>query len=148
MHEVSRTCTSSRLLRPSRRSWSARALAAVALAMTWPSLLAADGAMSLIMIEDPGCPYCKRWDEEVREAYLASHEGRIAPLRRYKRSDPAVTHFKDVVYSPTFILVRDGAEIDRIVGYPGADFFWAMLVQLLAKAGNAATVTSRDGASR
>ena len=49
--------------------------------------------VELIMVEDPGCPYCARWDEEVGEAYAASAEGRFAPLVRRRRMDPEVQKF-------------------------------------------------------
>lgn len=91
--------------------------------------------VELIMVEDPGCPYCARWDEEVGVAYVASPEGRFAPLVRRRRNDPEVQKFGKIIYSPTFILVRDGVEVGRIVGYPGADFFWGLLEGLLREAG-------------
>lgn len=89
----------------------------------------------LIMFEDPGCPYCARWEQEVGIAYAASAEGRFAPLVRRHRGHPDVSRFKDIIYSPTFIIARDGVEIGRIVGYPGPDFFWGLLGKLLARAG-------------
>lgn len=95
----------------------------------------ASPVVRLIMVEDPGCPYCALWDEEVGIAYAASAEGRFAPLVRHRRNDPEVRKLGKVVYSPTFILVRDGVELGRIVGYPGADFFWGLLEGLLKKAG-------------
>jgi hypothetical protein len=91
--------------------------------------------VKLIMIEDPGCPYCLLWTREVGTAYAASAEGRFAPLVRRYRGHPDVASFANVVYSPTFIVVREGVEIGRIVGYPGADFFWGLLGQILSRAG-------------
>jgi hypothetical protein len=38
-------------------------------------------------------------------------------------------------FTPTFILVVDGRETGRIEGYPGEDFFWGLLGQMLAQAG-------------
>jgi hypothetical protein len=38
-----------------------------------------------------------------------------------------------VSFSPTFVLVEQGREIGRITGYPGADFFWGMLAELIQK---------------
>ncbi len=35
--------------------------------------------------------------------------------------------------SPTFILIDGGREIGRIVGYPGADFFWGLVAELIAR---------------
>jgi hypothetical protein len=97
----------------------------------------AEPALRLIMIEAPGCPYCRRWDREVRDAYLASEEGRRAPLQRLMMGSPQAGRFERVTWSPTFILLRGETEVGRIIGYPGADFFWALLGELLAKAGPA-----------
>jgi hypothetical protein len=38
-----------------------------------------------------------------------------------------------ITASPTFVLIDDGREVGRITGYPGADFFWGMLAELIAK---------------
>ena len=89
----------------------------------------------LIMVELAGCPYCARWDREIGISYGASPEGRFAPLVRLPRNHPALSAFADSIYSPTFIVVQDGVEIGRIVGYPGADFFWGLLDRILAQAG-------------
>lgn len=89
----------------------------------------------LLLIHDPGCPYCARWDEEVRPGYERSPEGRFAPLVRRLRNHPDVAAFPGVVYSPTFIVLRDGREVGRIIGYPGADFFWAQIDEILLKVG-------------
>ncbi len=107
-----------------------------------PTVMAAGTAPSgtasgvqLIMIEDRGCPYCARWNEEVGGAYAASAEGLFAPLVRRPRNHPDVKKFANIIYSPTFIVVRGGVELGRITGYPGADFFWGMLDQILRPAG-------------
>ncbi len=89
----------------------------------------------LLMIEDPGCPYCARWHREVGTAYAASAEGKFAPLVRRHRNAADIINFRNIVFSPTFIIVRDGVEIDRIVGYPGPDFFWGLLGRILERAG-------------
>lgn len=91
--------------------------------------------IELVMVADPGCPYCARWEEEVGVAYAASAEGHFAPLVRRQRDDPEVKRLGNIIYSPTFILLRDGVEIGRIVGYPGPDFFWGLLEKLLKQAG-------------
>ena len=41
------------------------------------------------------------------------------------------TFTKRINFTPTFILVNDGAELGRIEGYLGEDFFWALLGMLL-----------------
>jgi hypothetical protein len=37
------------------------------------------------------------------------------------------------IFTPTFVLVEDGREIARLRGYPGDQFFWALVDEMLAK---------------
>jgi len=90
---------------------------------------------ALLLIEDHGCPYCARWDREVREAYQNSPEGRFAPLVRRFRGAADVSFVPNVIYSPTFVVLVEGKEAGRIIGYQSADFFWAELDAILARAG-------------
>lgn len=88
------------------------------------------------MFERDGCHWCKAWDEEVGEIYRKTPAGKIAPLRRVNLHDkiPEDLHFlKRFTFSPTFIVVDAGAEIGRIIGYPGEDFFWGQLQIILEK---------------
>lgn len=107
------------------------ALTAILLA-TCPAVYAAE----LIMLEEYGCPWCERWDEEVGVIYHKTPEGRRAPLRRvdiHERLPADIRFLSKGGYTPTFILVDDGREIGRIRGYPGEDFFWGLLGQLLKR---------------
>lgn len=110
-------------------------LVAATLVSSRPALAADAGSESshlqLLMIEEAGCGFCARWMAEVAPGYQKSDEGRIAPLVVRERYDPAIKHLGRIVYTPTFILLRDGVERGRILGYPGPDFFWSMLGQLL-----------------
>lgn len=92
-------------------------------------------AAELLMYEQPGCPWCRRWHEDVGAGYPKSAEGKQAPLRRVQLGDrPAGLELKQsVTVTPTFILVEDGVELGRITGYPGADFFYGMLEPILGK---------------
>ncbi|RUS59648.1 thioredoxin family protein [Pseudorhodobacter sp. E13] len=93
---------------------------------------------TLYMVEQPGCIYCARWDEEVGDAYHLTAEGKAAPLARVDLRAPlpeGVTFARKAVFTPTFVLVRDGQEIDRIEGYPGEDFFYGLLGVMLKNAG-------------
>lgn len=92
--------------------------------------------LELLMFETPGCPWCARWTEEIGGVYAKTAEGAQAPLRRVWLHDGApdgVSLKRPARYSPTFVLVRAGREVGRIEGYPGEDFFWPMLGQLLEK---------------
>lgn len=90
--------------------------------------------LTLIMVEETGCRFCKMWDEAVGLVYETTPEGAQAPLRRVKRESPDLAAFKPAVYTPTFILARGDHEIGRITGYPGESFFWEELGVLLQSA--------------
>ena len=99
-------------------------------------LTAAAGAAELVMYRTAGCPWCAKWDEAIGPIYPKTDVGRRAPLRMVhhdKEKGPDVALVRPVRYSPTFVLVDDGREIGRIEGYPGEDFFWGLLENLVLK---------------
>lgn len=98
--------------------------------------LTASAQTYLLMAEEAGCVWCARWNEEISHIYPKTPEGQAAPLQRYDlhNDDPGVTFARRVHFTPTFILVRDGEELDRIEGYPGEDFFWGLLAMMLERA--------------
>ena len=96
--------------------------------------------LTLYMVEQPGCLYCARWDAEVGDAYHKTTEGALAPLVRVQLRDPlpeGLAFARKAVFTPTFVLVRNGQELERIEGYPGEDFFYGMLGVMLENAGPA-----------
>jgi len=99
----------------------------------------------LVMAEEPGCPHCIRWMREIGPLYPKTPEGRFAPLKRVTAGDPVLRQLKPVQYSPTFIVVKNGVEVGRVIGYPGQDFFWSMLDQELDKAGFSAWASHETG---
>jgi len=91
----------------------------------------------LLMAEEEGCAWCQRWDEEIAHIYPKTVEGRTAPLKRYDLHGDApadVLFAREVHFTPTFILVKDGLEVGRIEGYPGEDFFWGLLAMMFEQA--------------
>jgi hypothetical protein len=93
-------------------------------------------AAELIMFEAVGCPYCARWNRELAPIYPKTAEGRRAPLRRVDIAQPRpvdLAAIGNIVYTPTFVLVEEGKEIGRIVGYGGDEIFWSLLAELFAK---------------
>ena len=104
--------------------------------VTWlPTLASAD--TFLLMAEEEGCYWCDRWNSEIADIYPKTQEGQSAPLRRYDIANGApqgVVMTSRVHFTPTFILVMDDQEIDRIEGYPGEDFFWGLLGMMLERA--------------
>ena len=105
--------------------------------------------VELLMIEEDGCIWCARWDAEVAAAYPKTPEGQAAPLRRVDIRAPLPADL-DLAsrprLTPTFILVDDGVELSRIEGYPGEDFFWPLLGEMLTDAQvSLDTETTRSG---
>ena len=109
-------------------------LAALLLALGLPHMAMAE--TYLLMAEEIGCAWCERWNKEIGHIYPKTAEGRAAPLRRYDlhSETPDVTLDRRVHFTPTFILVRDGAEVGRIEGHPGEDFFWGLLTRIMQDA--------------
>lgn len=91
-------------------------------------------AADLIMVERQGCHYCIAWKEKLGPIYPKTEAGKFAPLTMVDITEGApegVTFNAPVVYTPTFILIEEGRELARIEGYPGEDFFWALLEKML-----------------
>ncbi|MCH9807524.1 MAG: transcriptional regulator [Alphaproteobacteria bacterium] len=96
----------------------------------------ASGDAQLVMMEEAGCSWCEKWDEEIGAIYEKTSEGQRAPLRRVDVHDPMpkdLSFLRPAYFTPTFILVHGDKEIGRIQGYPGEDFFWPMLAELIDK---------------
>lgn len=93
-------------------------------------------AAELVMFESAGCPYCARWNREIAPIYPKTDEGKRAPLRRVDIAAPRpadLAGIANIVYTPTFVLIDEGREIGRIVGYGGDEIFWSLLTELVAK---------------
>jgi len=117
------------------RSCLASLILAAALAAGAFGLPAAKAA-ELIMLERPGCAWCARWNREIAPIYPLTDEGRRAPLRRVDVTAPWPADLGNIAgdfYTPTFIVVEDGAEVARLRGYPGDNFFWPLLGEMLGK---------------
>jgi hypothetical protein len=93
-------------------------------------------AAELVMFEAGGCTWCRTWHEVIGPIYPRTEEGRIAPLRRVDKDGPRpddLRHVEGIVFTPTFVVVEAGREVGRITGYPGEDFFWGLVGQIVAK---------------
>ncbi len=111
--------------------------------MKWAAVLllcllgSAAQAAELLVVEQKGCVWCQRFDAEISPGYSNTDEGKRAPLRRHdlRQAWPDdITVREGARFTPTFILLDDERrEVGRFVGYPGDQFFYPALVQLLAK---------------
>lgn len=117
--------------------YTIRMIKLIAMAAVMASaLLAPAKAAELVMFEQAGCAWCARFNAEIAPGYAKSDEGLIAPLRRIDIRAPIPEDLADITverFTPTFVLIEDGKEYGRIRGYPGDQFFWFRIDELLSK---------------
>jgi hypothetical protein len=93
-------------------------------------------AAELAVFHSAHCPYCVAWEREIGRVYSTTEEGQAAPVRRLDidaRRPAELSKIRDVDVTPTFVLVEQGHEVGRIVGYDGKKQFWADMRKLLAR---------------
>lgn len=91
----------------------------------------------LMMVDQEGCIYCEAWNREIGPGYPKSSEGQAAPLLRVDIDGPwpdGIALDRRPTITPTFILLRDGAEISRLEGYPGDQYFYSLIDSMLTEA--------------
>ena len=113
---------------------SLAALGAALLVLVIPAAEGRAVAAELLMLERDGCVWCERWHEEIGPIYPRTAEAAIAPLRRVDIDGPWPNDLASVRpdrFTPTFILIENGVEIDRLRGYPGDGFFWFLIGEML-----------------
>ncbi|WP_142082060.1 hypothetical protein [Roseinatronobacter monicus] len=94
--------------------------------------------LRLLMVEQAGCYYCRVFNRDIAPVYEKSTEGQAAPLVHVQLRGAlpeGVTLDTQPFVTPTFILIGpDGAEIERLTGFPGEDFFWPYVSDMIATA--------------
>lgn len=90
----------------------------------------------LVMVKRDGCIYCEIWERDLGPIYPKTDIGAFAPLRMVDITETKGkdTPFKNpVVFTPTFVIVKDGTEMRRMEGYQSEDFFWGVLEMILER---------------
>ena len=92
-------------------------------------------AAELIMVEQQGCYYCEEWKDQLGHIYPKTPEGKYAPLKSFDITevDEIKGLERDVIFTPTFILMEKNKELGRLEGYSSEDFFWELLEVILEK---------------
>ena len=91
-------------------------------------------AGQLLMITSSSCPWCEAFEEEVGRGYSRTEESKVLPLRRhdfFAKMPSDLAHMTPATMTPTFIIIKNGEETGRIIGYPGAELFWWRLAEFL-----------------
>nr|WP_233488725.1 hypothetical protein [Rhodovulum sp. 12E13] len=112
-----------------------------------PARAEAPEAVELVMVEQPGCTWCARWNAEIGPIWPRTSAGDFAPLRRAQLRDMPgeMALERRVTFTPTFLIIDgQGEELGRLEGYPGEDFFWPLIERLLV---DTAGFAPQDGAT-
>lgn len=90
----------------------------------------------LVVFEADGCIYCENFRSDVLPLYRESRIGRETPIRfvNVSRSDEAKMGLSGAItIAPTVVLMHQGQEVDRIVGYTGPFNFMKMVAWMLGR---------------
>ena len=93
-------------------------------------------AVELLVFERADCAYCRVFRRDVLPKYRHAVRDDAVPLRfvDIDKSDTASLALKARIDTlPTAVLMKNGREVDRIVGYWGPTNFFIMLSHILAR---------------
>lgn len=93
-------------------------------------------AVEVLVFEHPDCVYCRVFRRDVLPRYRDAVRAETAPLRFV---DVAADDVAGIALNgridtvPTAVVMRDGREVERIVGYWGPTNFFKLLSHILAR---------------
>ena len=90
----------------------------------------------LLVFEHPDCTYCRIFRRDVLPYYRQSIPGDAPPLRFVDLTRTGSGEFSlkgRIEAVPTAVLMSNGEEVGRIVGYWGRDAFFRLLAHMLAR---------------
>ena len=93
-------------------------------------------AVELVMYFSEDCEYSAIFDIEVAPNYPKSAIGRVVPLKRVSVDGQGAGGYRlsaPLTVTPTFVLVENGEELDRITGYPGRAYFGKLVRHLVKR---------------
>tara|TARA_A100001388_G_scaffold258643_1_gene225315 strand:+ start:447 stop:845 length:399 start_codon:yes stop_codon:yes gene_type:complete len=90
----------------------------------------------LIMVTSEHCPYCQAWERDVGAVFNKSPYAAKLPLTRVEigsRIPKNISIKKPIIGTPTFLITRNGQEIDRQRGYVDEEIFYLWLSEHMAE---------------
>lgn len=97
---------------------------------------ALQSAYELVVFEADGCVYCQHFRTDVLPLYKASQIGRETPIRfvNVSRSDESKMGLNSAItIAPTVVLMHQGQEVDRIIGYTGPFNFMKIVAYMMGR---------------
>lgn len=101
-----------------------------------PSILQQAAPYELVVFEADNCVYCQNFREDVLPLYRESKIGREIPIRfvNVSRSDETGMGLSHAItIAPTVVLMHQGREVDRIIGYTGPFNFLKLVNYMLGR---------------
>jgi hypothetical protein len=97
-----------------------------------PAPKAAIATIEIVIYEDPASPYCQMFRRDVVPNYTASTRARRVPLRfiditSMPSDTPGLARPIEIV--PTAVVMQEGSEVGRVVGFWGSDEFARLIGQ-------------------
>jgi Thioredoxin-like domain len=92
--------------------------------------------LEVLVFEHTDCVYCRVFRRDVLPKYHQALPANVAPLRfvDIAKDDTASLGLNSRIDTlPTAVVMRNGREVDRIVGYWGPTGFFQLLSHILAK---------------
>lgn len=93
-------------------------------------------AYELVVFEADGCVYCEVFRTDVLPLYKSSKIGRETPIRfiNVSRSDESGMRLSSAItIAPTVVLMHQGQEVDRIIGYTGPFNFMKLVAYMMGR---------------
>ncbi len=90
----------------------------------------------LIMVTSEHCPYCQAWERDVGAVFNKSPYAAKLPLTRVEigsKIPKNISLKKPIIGTPTFLIIRNGQEIDRQRGYVDEEIFYWWLSEHMAE---------------
>ena len=90
----------------------------------------------LIMVTSEHCPYCQAWERDVGAVFNKSSYAAKLPLTRVEigsKMPKNISLKKPIIGTPTFLIIRNGQEIDRQRGYVDEEIFYWWLSEHMAE---------------
>ena len=90
----------------------------------------------LVVFEADGCVYCDVFRTDVLPLYKESQIGRETPIRfvNVSRSDESKMGLSGgITVVPTVVLMNQGQEVERIVGYTGPFNFMKLVAYMMGR---------------
>ncbi len=90
--------------------------------------------LQLVMFTSEDCPVCQAWEKEIGSIYKKSQYQVELPLKRvdfFGLASDWISVKEPISGTPTFVVIKKGEEVGRILGYSGAEMFWWELSSFL-----------------